>query len=218
MKRSIANKRQSRAFRVLLILLIVALAFSGCRQEAALEKGFGHFHTRNSIMLGVRSNTDIFAKDDVTLELYYGTYDIDYCKNDVDAKASYCRTHLADSKIIFGLYVYDPQHSPYIISEMKISDYRAIDNYYFVKEISEEDAFSEEYGLTTSRWCGITYNHREEITIPSEFFSEESGRFNIELIAFLESNDEEAGYYTTVVSHQEFGYQTLDENTVKITS
>ena len=219
MKSSIVNKQQSRTFRVLLILLIVALAFSGCRQKAALEKGFGYVHTRNSSMLGVRSNTDVFAKDDVTLELCYGTYDINYCeKNGVDPKLFYRRTHLTNSKIIFGLYISDPERSLPIVNDMEISDYRAIDNHYFVKEISEDEAFSKEYGLTTSRWSGIAYNHREEITIPLEFLGEKTGSFNIKLIAFLESTDEGGGYYTTVVSHQEFRYQTLDENTIRITS
>ena len=91
-----------------------------------------------------------------------------------------------------------------------------IDNHYFVKEISEEEAFSDEYGFTMSYWKGITYNHIEKITIPSEFFANETGVFVVKLIAFHETVNEGDNYYTSTARYIEFDYQVVDDNTIKI--
>lgn len=219
MKKTIANTKASRAFRVLLILLIVALAFSGCRQEAALEKGFGYTFTPTSAMLAIRSDTDIFPKDDVAFDLYYGTYNAERAKKyNQDPRGSYATKAFADAKLIFALYICDADAQKLT----DCADYKGIDNYYFVREIFEEEALSEEYSFAMSYWKdvilgeGITYNHCEEITIPAELFTKDYGSLCIYLIAFHEPMYEGDNYHLTTGFGIDFSYQVIDGNTVKI--
>ncbi|MBQ3000415.1 MAG: lipoprotein [Oscillospiraceae bacterium] len=219
MKSSIVNKRQSRAFRVLLILLIFALGLSGCGQKAALEKGFGYTFTPNSAMLAIRSDTDIFQKDDVTFDLYYGTYNAESAKKyNQDPRGAYAASAFADSKLIFALYICDAD----VQKITECADYKEIDNHYFVREMSEEEALSEEYSFTMSYWKdvifgeGITYNHSEEITIPAELFTEDSGRLSICLAAFHEPVNDGDNYHPTITYRIDFSYRVIDGTTVKI--
>ena len=214
MKKTFTNKPTRRIFRVLLILLMVSLFTTGCGQKSEFEKGFDYTFTPNSIMFGAKSNTDTFSKNDVTFDLYYGVYDIGYAeKYNTDPKSGYRKEGY--ETIFFGLYICEADYSLDVVNDMEISDYKTIDNHYFVKEISEEEAFSDEYGFTMSYWKGITYNHSEKITIPSELFANETGSFVVKLIAFHEPMSEGENYYTSMARYIEFDYQVVDENTIK---
>lgn len=217
MKKSFTNNPTRRVFMVLLILLIVSLFATSCGQKSEFEKGFGYTFTPHVIMFGARSDTESLAKDNVTFDLYYGIHDMGYSeKYDTDPKSVYIKSHLENSKIFFGLYICDVDYSLDVVNDMEISDYKMIDNHYFVKEISEEEAFSEEYGFTMSYWKGIIYNHSEKITIPTEFFAEETGSFVIKLVAFHEPMTEGDNYYTSIVGNFELDYQIIDEHTIRI--
>lgn len=208
-------KPTRRIFMVLLILLTVTLSATSCGQESGFEKGFDYTFTPQTIMFGAKSDTDTFSKNDVIFDLYYGVHDIGYDeKYNSDPKTLYQKEGY--EKIFFGLYICEADYSLDVVNDMEISDYKMIENHYLVKEFSEEEAFSEEYGFTMSYRKGITYNHSEKITIPTEFFAKETGSFVIKLIAFHEPTIEEDNYYTSTASHIEFDYQVVDENTIKI--
>ncbi|MGN1156951.1 MAG: hypothetical protein ACI4TK_12305 [Agathobacter sp.] len=215
MKKSFTKKQTRRVFEVLLILLMVSLFTTGCGQKSEMEKGFNYTWTPDRIMFGAKSGTDTFSKNDVTFDLYYGVHDIGYDeKYNNDPKIHYQKE--GNETIFFGLYICDADYSLDVMNDMEISDYKMIDNHYFVKEISEEEAFSDEYGLTMSYWKGITYNHNEKITIPSEFFVNETGSFVVKLIAFHKPMTEGGNYYTSTMNYIEFDYQVVDDNTIKI--
>lgn len=215
MQKSFTNKPIRRVFRVLLILLMVSLFTTGCGQKSKYETGFDYTLTPDQIMFGARSDTDTFSKDDVTFDLYYGVHDIGYTeKYNTDPKSGYRKEGY--ETIFFGLYICDADYCLDVVNDREISDYKMIDNHYFVKEISEEEAFSDEYGFTMGYWKGITYNHSEKITIPSEFFVNETGSFVVKLIAFHEPATEGDNYYTSTARHIEFDYQAVDENRIKI--
>ena len=206
---------QQRVFRVLLLLLMVSLFTTGCGQKSEFEKGFDYTFTPSSIMFGAKSDTDTFSKNDVTFDLYYGVYDIGYAeKYNTDPKSGYRKEGY--ETIFFGLYICEADYSLDVVNDMEISDYKMIDNHYFVKKISEEEAFSDEYGFTMSYWKGITYNHSEKRAIPTEFFANETGSFVVKLIAFHEPMSEGENYYTSKARYIEFDYQIVDENTIKI--
>ena len=211
----LARKRVERTFITVLVLLIVTLLISACGKDVKLEKGFGYTFTPDIIMLGARSDTDTFSKDNVAFDLYYGVHDIGY-----DEKYNtHPETHYRKDgyeKIFFGLYICDAEHSLDVVNDMEVDNYKMIDDHYFVKEISEEEAFSEEYGFTMSYWKGISYNHSEEITVPREIFSAKTGSFAIKLIAFHLPTNEGDNYHTSTASHIEFDYKVIDVNTVKI--
>lgn len=199
----------------LVTTMIVSLFATGCGQKFKFEKGFAYMFTPDEIMFGARSDTDTFAKDDVNFDIYYGVHDIGYDeKYNTDPKSGYQKE--GNETIFFGLYICDAEYRLDVVNDMEISDYKRIAHHYFVKEIPEEEAFSEEYGFTMSYWTGITYHHSEKITVPTEFFAEETGSFVMKLIAFHEPMTEGENYYTSTARYIAFDYQTVDENTIKI--
>lgn len=205
-------------FRVLLILLIVAMTVSGCGKKAAFEKGFGYTSRKSMSMFGARADTDLFPKDNVTFDFCCGIYDIGYCKKyNTDPKSAFGASE--ESNLIFAIYLSDSVN--FQIDE-ECADYKAIDNCYFVKEISEEEAFSEKYGYTMSYWKGIflgqgvTYNNCESITVPAELFTEENGVFYLYFVAFQEPTNEGGTYSRSHKQVISFPYQVIDEGTVKL--
>lgn len=215
MRKSFFSKPTKRIFRVLLILLMVSLFTTGCGKRSKIEKGFGYTWTPKSIMFGIRADTDTFSKNDVSFNLYYGVHDIGHdSKYDSDPKKSYQKE--GNETIFFGLYICDKEHSFDIVNDSEITDYKMIENYYFVKDLSEEDAFSEEYGFSVSYWTGITYNHSEKFIVPTEIFANETGSFVIKLIAFRETTNEGRKYYVSTAGDFEITYHLVDENTIKL--
>ncbi len=215
MPKPVTNKPSRQVFGVLFLLLAVSLFTTGCGQKSKFEKGFGYTPTPESIMFGVRSDTDTFFKNDVSFDLYYGVHDIGYDdKYNSDPKKSYQKDGY--ETIFFGLYICKTAYRFDVRNDTEISDYQVIDNHYFIKEISEEEAFSEEYGFRMSYWRGITYNHSEKITVPAEVFAEDTGRFVIQLIAFHKPITEGGNYYVSTVGNFGIDYHTMDENTIKL--
>ncbi len=199
---------------IFISILIIFLLF-GCGNEAKLESGFGYTFTPQQIMMGVRSQTDTFTTENVCFDLYYGLHDIGYNeKYNCDPKNGYMKNGY--ETVLFGLYVCDNEHSLDVCNDMEISDYRVIDNHYFIKSIPESVAFTDDYGFTMSYLKGISYNHSEMIAIPSELFSEETGSFAIKLIAFYEPLEEGDNYYTSTAAHISVRYQLTNSNTVKL--
>lgn len=215
MQKSFSDKPVRRIFRIFCILLPVSLFLTGCGQKSEFEKGFGYTLTPNSIMLGVRSDTDTFPWNDVSFQLYYGVHDIGYeTKHNSDPKKGYQKE--GDETVFFGLYICETEHRLDIANDTEISDYKMIGNYNFVKKIPEEEAFSEEYGFTMSYRKGITYNHSEKITVPAEFFTTETGSFVIKLIAFREPTMKGGKYEVSTAGDLEITYRVVDENTIKL--
>lgn len=214
MKLTVAKKTRSIC-QVLLILMIFTLFVTGCERKSALKKGFNYTLTPNEIMFGAKSDTNTFSKNDVVFDLYYGVHDIGYDeKYNADPKSGYQKE--GNETISFGLYICDADYSLDVVSGMEISNYKMIDGHYFVRKIFEEEAFSDEYGFTMNYCKGIVYNHSEKITIPSEFFADETGSFVVKLIAFHEPMTEGENYYISMVCYIEFDYQAINENTIKV--
>ncbi len=214
MKPTVAKKARSIC-RVLLILTIFTLFVTGCEQKSEFEKGFNYTLTPNEIMFGAKSDTNTFSKNDVTFDLYYGVHDIGSDKKyNTDPKSGYQKE--GNETIFFGLYICDADYSLDVVNGTEISNYKMIDGHYFVRKISEEEAFSDEYGFTMSYRKGIVYNHSEKITVPSEFFADETGSFVVKLIAFHEPMTEGDNYYISTVRYIAFDYQAINENTIKI--
>ena len=118
--------------------------------------------------------------------------------------------------LIFGMYVCDSEYVSSICNDEIVSDYKNIDNHYFIKSISEEQAFSTEYGYTKKNIGNISYNHYEKITVPQEVFEGEEGMFVIKIIGFQELLNENDGYYVNQIGYLDLKYQVMDKDTVKI--
>ena len=207
--------RTKAVFSVILALLAVSLLFTSCNQKSRYEKGFGYTFTPHSIMLGVRADTDTFDKNDLTLDIYYGVHDVGYDeKYGNDPRTGYRKEGY--ETLLFGLYLCDGEHILDIVNDMEIPDYKSIDKHYFIREISEEDAFSGAYGLEMSYLKGITYNHSESVSIPAELLDKSAGSFAVKLIAFCEPVSEGESYYTSTVGFIEFDYEAIDADSVRV--
>ena len=200
---------------VLMTMLAAIMLLPGCERRSGFETGFGYnSHMGYMLPMGVRSDTDTFSKDDLTLELYFGTYDSDYVeKNGSDPRTFYDRE--GDEFAFFGLYICDWEHRLDLVGFSEIPDHTAVEDHLLIREIPAEDAFSEEYGFTMGRLRGIEYNHHETVTVPPEFLQGDRGSFVLKLVAFVDHGGEGPDYISAR-HYIEIDYQMIDQNTIKI--
>jgi len=198
------------------IVAIVALAIAIYLCHDDIRGGFAYDLTPEAIMMGVKSNKNIFKVDDVNVELYYALY-----KNDEegDARKQGYRQEPTD-KILFGLYisnVKDLNEKYKVHNDQDYIDYKEVKENIFIKEISEEDAFTEknEYGYG-KLFSHIIYEHNEIIKIPKEVLLEENGEIIIRIVSFTLPNEERSSYRSRKIAYLILSYEYIDENTVKL--
>ena len=198
------------------MILIVSLFAMGCRDNSEEMYKAGYFDymwsVQDIIMSGVTAKTDTFSIDSVNLQLYYGLYDVAY-GNNLDGYRQE-----PEDKVVFALYICDEEHKYDVANNCEVTDYKNIDNYYFIKEISEDEAASEEYGYTHTYRDGVEYNHSETLTIPKEFLNKDKGTFLIKLVNYIEPKDESDNYYSLQCGSIWLDYEKTKNGKVKITS
>lgn len=205
-------KRHMKIILIFLLMIgaIIATIITCIVFHPTYKKGsFWYTLTPSMIMQGVKSSTDTFPIEDVTLDLYYGLYCLDY-----DEPESYHRSS-EEETVFFGIYAGGKGEELSISCDMDIEDYTAINNHILIKELSSEEAFTEEYGYTMD-YLGIDYNHHEQIAIPSDVFTEDSGKFYIKICSFNPTGETKTSVKSALVSVLEIRYEKLDEETIKI--
>lgn len=215
------TKKVFKIFVMVLAFMTMILSLTGCLrfQHAKFEKGFSYTLSPDPIMMGVRAETDVFEIDDVTLDLYYGFFDIEYCERyDVNPLQMYKKE--ATDKVLFVLYICKSEaESPFIIDE-KILNYKEVDNHFFIKEITEAVAGTTDYGYLLSPVNGVEYCHSEKITIPEEIFAGTKS-FSLKIIPFnvhhLPNGDVEYFVSPVVGKIETFLFTMTNEQKIKIT-
>ena len=206
---------------LLVLLLTSAFSFVGCSRgdnKYILMKSY-NINYHSPIDLTASSNSKIFSKENITLDLSYAMHSINH-KGESDIEPDYYNyKYLQKYDIIYGLYIADSwdYKSANYDRYWYTDDIKNIENYHFVKMISEEEALSEKY-LSVSPWfaCGYgfdKYNHTEKITIPKEFASEKQGYFVIFITMFAVVNN---SYMAIDSAKIECYYNEIDENTIEI--
>ena len=205
------NRKRMGIFRVLLILLIMVLTATGC---AGYKQGFesGFFSYNYPIEIGIKSKTDTFSIDDVTFDLYYSLY---YEENYQELSSYYRGEKFSGEELFFALYICDVEHLYDYKNEMTITDYKSLNNFYFIKEISEEDALSKNYGYKVNFWRKKEFAHKEEFTIPKEIFTKINGRIAIDIKSIIKTVDVSMSYYLIESYSRIIWYERLDDNTIK---
>ena len=211
--------------RVMLLVLLVTSVFSfvGCdmkykyilsSQRYCPEGNFSPSH------FVATSDTTIFNKNDITFNIAYATYQ----SQQKNPKSSYPNLYGENPIMYFGLYLaldinsYEEFWSFYYQTYQDISSLQNIDKFTFIKGITDEEAFTEEYALTPTPFFisnGSIYNHVEKITIPPEFVSENQGVFVLKFICFgyrPQTND----YVAFFMKQIEFKYKKIDSDTIEI--
>lgn len=225
------KKQVYRLFVIPLAMIMLLISCAGCGQRYKIEEGFLYSFELWPIMMGMRSKTDTFPEDDVTFELHYSFYEFDdnppyapYALEVWDESQNY-GYYLDDEQIIFCLYIYNTQDRNKQDKDFgylsEVSDYKALEHYTFIKEISHEEAFSGEYSYTNDFLTGLQHNHSEMITIPQEVLNVEvgeQGAFYIEIIAFQTIPKAESNSYRFTYSGEMlFEYEVINEQTIRIT-
>lgn len=123
------------------------------------------------------------------------------------------------AKFFFAVYI-NANADDSIVPEATYQDYSKLENYFFLKEISEEDAFSEAYSFSMDFWSGVTYQHHESITIPKAVFSEgmmteNRGEFEIVMIAW-QPIKEDGTYYLSYRREMRVLYSVSDQGNIKL--
>ena len=209
------SKAFTRVLSVVILFVVVVSIFAGCGPK--FERGafglhyMGYCFRLYSWYAGVKSSTDTFAKDNVTLDFYYGLYDVD----DDDPSCSIVRGY---DDYFFAIYVYaDIRTSMDPIYFRKIvEDYQNVENAHFIKEISREESLSEDYGYQIRPILGLKYNHHESLTLPQDIFTDSRGFIHIAVVQIDTSKDTSLPYIISDGYIIDIYYKFLDDNTLQL--
>ena len=215
-----AQARVGALCALVLILLLISLlcaCMTGCRVQQKYEYGSFSWTARyDYIMMGIKADTNTFPMDSVCFDLYFGLFPTE----EKNPKAAYAKSHIenGDGDIFFAIYLYAGHKEA--DSEKAYDDYRQLEGYHFLREISEEDAFSEEYSFSMEWLAGITYQHNEPIHIPSDTFSqgmmtEEKGQFKIVIISWQPLKESGTYYYASSKTLNVL-YSVLGNNEIRL--
>ncbi len=168
--------------------------------------------TKGPMRSGVKTKTNIFEKDDVTLRLYYGFYEKD--------KSGYVSGYRqeSDDKVVVAMYVCDEEGVGNFKTFCEYEDYTNIENKNYMKEITYEEMLSGNYWYHESHIWGTIYKHSEMITISEELFDNESGSVAILLRSFIEPREKGDGYYSMMGTSLRLDYEITKDGKVKITN
>lgn len=198
---------------ITLYALLSTVLMTGCSPKYHSGDTGHQSFIMSDIFSAVYSDTDTFDKNEVTLEFRYGFYDIDYVKK----YNSYGYRQYSDDKVIFAVYITDYEHCYDFSGLDEFADYKNIEHYHFIEEITEDEALSDyNYGYTMGWIKGVKYNHTEKLTIPSELFDEEKSTLVIVVASFIYPNENHKEYFPFEYSTLEIPYVHVDENNIKI--
>ncbi len=209
--------------KIMIVLLVcVCILTTGCmfmRVKTDKKESYeaGTFILPWSIMsqvqMGIKSDTNVFEKDNVTVELFCGLYENGHAgENFENAKSCY----QSDRKepLVTALYISYPEGEE--IKFENIADYRDVEHHILLREWSEDEAFTGEFVYYAPKRT-ITYNHSEMLTIPAECFSENKGELSLTLVVLMHQSNK---LYTRTGGGAviELDYEITDEGKVLITS
>ena len=208
------SRRVNRVVRVLLIFLLTFYASAGCFRTAKFEAGaivLPLTGTGENLML-LQSDKDIFSLDNVTLDMYYGLYDLEKLEERYggDPKRMY---EIEGKMPFFCVYAYDYYNWH---KGNQVTDYATIENYYLIKEMRGVDVCKKEYGYTVGFLNYISYNKKVQITIPKELFTEKKGSLEISMNTVYDFRDEKGMYQFSDFYKTRIFYTLMDDGTVKL--
>ncbi|MBO5715748.1 MAG: hypothetical protein J6S23_05085 [Clostridia bacterium] len=160
-------------------------------------------------VLRVNSTTNIFEIDDCTLDLEIGIHKLSlFGRIDDNAKEKEY-AYSQNQNITFALYFCDDEMAE--VYPQSTQNIKSIEGHLFVKEITEEQAFTKEYGYNN-----LKCNHVEKITIPIEYIDANSGAVVLKLAIYFVDKDSQ--YTCNRFFYIKLEFQRTDDNTIKITN
>jgi len=165
-------------------------------------------------LIRVESDNDIFNIDNVTLNFSYG--------HSGTAGGQYGRK--GDYEFIcFAFYFYEGKHECEMIgvSEEKSKnihkDYRNIQNFYYIKELSYDEFNSEKYlaNIKTFSFFKNKLKHKENLKVPKEVFENKIGSVGF-CFAEIHYSKSYGGYCRGVWNAIYINYEYIDAQTVRL--
>ena len=223
-----------------LIMLFTALTLSGCRWDYQAEGYYYPYDYKYYLSQSTKSNWEIFqfyavsnnntfSVDNISFDLMFGTHPCEYMGVNERYRTKYedCYSyyyfypdHSLRGEYFFALYILDAENRQQFENENAyIDNIENIENYQLIKKISEEQAFSEEYGYLEYGYFSIVplkyYKHIEPFTVPAEYIKDNYGTFTISIVLYWKDYSEDC-YIVDEERIIEFDYKKVDENTIKI--
>lgn len=198
---------------LLLVVILNSMFVSSCiidtflpyRAERAYESGWivGIPSTIKSDLLymSVKSDVNTFAIDNIELDFYIGLY--------TRESVLYSIPERIDSIVSLDI-VYLPFY--YITTkENKVEG--IIKDEISIKNISLDDAKTGKYSYDTDDKYVFRYDYVETLKLPSEYFTEETGRFFVILKCVSLVEEKEVLDVSTLIY---FEYDKIDDNNIKL--
>lgn len=192
-------------------LLACLLTLYSCSAPQGLEIGYNGIWIGElpEVHFGIKSDKTEFNVDDVTLDFSYGN------GSNTDV-GGYVGGDGEDCPIVcIALYFYNAKYldTAARFGEARFDDYKEIQDFYFVKEISLAD-YNESYDVDNSV-LGRRYEHTDALTIPKEALELSSGYvcLGVLQIAYIPSINK---YRIVGGSEAALKYEMLDEHTVRL--
>ena len=184
------------------LLLPVMLLLPSCSRPALQAGSFRHTHLGElapaKLSLGVRADADAFDIDSVTLRLFFSTFEA----GDSVPDGYYKRD--ADDVAVFAFYVCGADADTPLYGE-EVADYKNIPGHIFIKELSDGDAFTDEYAFVWDFFGNIRYSHSESFTLPAESFTAESGIVEIRIVPYCSPDSK--GPYMSMYSGSSISFE-----------
>lgn len=165
------------------------------------------------ILYSVKSTKTKFEVDKVNLDFQYGHSD----------KLGGNISENEDFEFIgFALYFCDAKYynknafTVYNITEEYIfEDYRNLEGFYLVKELSNDEFNSDDYWAKRTLFSADEFHHRETMTVPKEVFERKKGSvvFMVKMVYYMKEYN---GYVLDYRGAVHFNYDFINENTVRI--
>ena len=211
----------------LVLLLASALSFAGCagypNKKYILTTHIDNYILESQIRLRATSDTKVFSKNDITFDLSYAMHSRNiWGKSSLQTSNDLYSTYIEKYDVVYGVYIlangYDAWDRRYD-APLSVENIEDVNNYYFIKKLSENEALSEDYVRIYPNFAvgngADRYNHTESITIPQEVVANTNGMFVVCIIAFVWDEDNSI-YNSFELSKIEFSYETIDENIIEI--
>ena len=169
-------------------------------------------------LLMLKSDKDTFSIDDVTMDLSYGFYDIDELEGRYNGDIFHFYPKLEGyKKPFFCMYVWEEDgYARFSGITEPGTDYKQIENRYFIKEFSFESVWKREYGYGIGFFNSITFKHKEKFTFPKEVFSKERGEIVMAIVPLYEDLNIAGQYQFYYYSKKSFLYKFIDKETIQV--
>ena len=171
------NVMKSLMFRIIAVIVLLMTLLSACEDSYVINIGHGAHRIGliPEISIGIRSKTDEFDMDDVTLEFSWGNKDgigegecIFIPRGEKEVLPEECPV------VCVAVYFCNYDYVDRLNSIHHYGDYKEIEDVYFVKDFTVKE-FNEECKTDYSYWGRTKYDHTETLTIPQEVFENAKG-------------------------------------------